>query len=217
MSELGMENDLACTALEGRSPSADSLPKRVADLIIGGSALLFLLPLMVLVAIAVKLTSAGPIFFRQTRTGLGGEPFEILKFRSMYVHDQSGELIQAKRGDTRVTPIGGVLRTTSFDELPQLFNVLLGNMSLVGPRPHALSHDDKFRLIAPDYDKRFKVKPGITGLAQIRGERGEMKTDERVCARSAYDNEYVDSWSVGMDLAILARTVTVVLFDKNAY
>jgi putative colanic acid biosynthesis UDP-glucose lipid carrier transferase len=203
-------------AASGSSP-ARSAAKHTLDVLASLGLLLFLAPLLVLVAIAVRLDSRGPILFRQQRSGLRGEPFAIFKFRSMYVHDADHSVRQAVRGDPRITRTGAFLRKTSIDELPQLLNVLRGDMSLVGPRPHALAHDRRFQQVARNYEVRFQARPGITGLAQVNGSRGEVVNDEQIVQRSDFDNLYVQNWSLRLDVLIMLRTAWVMLGDKNAY
>jgi putative colanic acid biosynthesis UDP-glucose lipid carrier transferase len=157
------------------------------------------------------------VIFRQTRYGANGEPIVVLKFRTMYVNEESGEVRQATRGDPRVTRIGRFLRKTSFDELPQLFNVLKGDMSLVGPRPHAVEHNEIYRKVIARYMVRHKVKPGITGLAQVRGWRGETATMDKMAARVECDLEYINNWSLTLDVTIMLRTLKLVLWDRSAF
>jgi putative colanic acid biosynthesis UDP-glucose lipid carrier transferase len=168
-------------------------------------------------ALVVKLTSQGPVFFRQHRYGRGKRPFVILKLRTMTVSENGDDFRQVVKGDVRITRVGRFLRTTSLDELPQIFNVLRGEMSLVGPRPHAIKHDDDFRKSVPDYDERFRVRPGITGLAQVRGQRGPTETVEAMTKRIESDLEYVAQVSVWKDIKILVQTVWVVLCGRNAF
>lgn len=195
----------------------DGILKRASDIILASLALLVLAVPMLLVALAVKLTSKGPVFFRQRRYGLDGREILVWKFRSMTVCEDGPQVTQAKKNDSRLTPIGGLLRKTSVDELPQLFNVLAGSMSLVGPRPHASAHNEQYRKIIHHYMLRHKVKPGITGLAQVRGWRGETDTVEKMERRVQCDHEYIRTWSIWLDLRIMMQTVLVVLGRKNAY
>ncbi len=195
--------------------------KRAEDLILGGIAILLVSPILALVALAVRLTSPGPILFVQPRVGFNNEVIKVYKFRTMYSDqgDLKG-LETTTKNDPRVTPVGRVLRKLSIDELPQLFNVLLGDMSLVGPRPHAthMKVGDRFYQDAvKGYAGRHRVKPGITGLAQVKGLRGEIRTVERAKRRVELDKEYIDRWSVGLDLWILLLTVRAVFFDSDAY
>ncbi len=200
----------------------DGLLKRSADMIFA-TLMLFLLAIpMAIVAAAVKVTSRGPVFFRQKRYGLDGREIMVWKFRSMRTDQcqpgEAGETIQqTTKEDPRVTPVGRFIRRTSLDELPQLFNVIGGSMSLVGPRPHATAHNEEYRSLINGYMLRHKVKPGITGLAQVMGFRGETDTIDKMEGRVRYDHEYIRTWSFTMDLEILARTVLVVFGQKNAY
>ena len=192
--------------------------KRAMDIVISGFALLLLSPLLILVAAAVKLTSRGPVLFRQRRYGLDGEEIVVYKFRSMRVCEDGAVVTQAKKEDPRVTRVGAFLRKTSIDELPQLFNVLQGKMSLVGPRPHAVAHNELYRKLINGYMIRHKVRPGITGLAQVNGLRGETETLDKMSERVRYDLEYLRHWSPWLDIKILFRTLGVVLHDRrNAY
>jgi putative colanic acid biosynthesis UDP-glucose lipid carrier transferase len=171
---------------------------------------------MVLVAIAIKLTSRGPVLFRQPREGWDGARFEILKFRSMYVHEEEeGTVTQAHAGDTRITPVGRFIRKTSIDELPQLFNVLGGTMSLVGPRPHAIAHNQQYSSQINAYLARHRIKPGITGWAQINGFRGETKTVEDMERRIRLDLDYINRWSLMLDWYILAMTPIALLRHRG--
>ncbi|MDP4023738.1 exopolysaccharide biosynthesis polyprenyl glycosylphosphotransferase [Methylobacterium sp. NEAU 140] len=195
----------------------DRALKRAFDLAVGAALCLCAAPLMILVGIAVRLTSPGPAIFRQTRNGIDGKPFEIYKFRTMTVQEDGACVVQAKRGDPRVTPLGRMLRRTSLDELPQLLNVLKGDMSLIGPRPHACTHDRDFALQIADYAIRQHVKPGMTGWAQVNGFRGETRTADAIVRRVEFDLRYVERWSLWFDLWILLRTLHVVLVPRNAY
>jgi putative colanic acid biosynthesis UDP-glucose lipid carrier transferase len=195
----------------------DAILKRTFDLMLAGVALLLCAPLMAVVAIGVKLTSPGPVLFRQTRYGLHGEEIKVYKFRSMTVCEDNAVLQQATPNDPRVTRLGRFLRRTSLDELPQLFNVIEGNMSLVGPRPHAVAHNEQYRKLICGYMIRHKVRPGITGWAQVNGFRGETNTIEKMRARVRCDIDYLNQWSLWLDIKILARTVLLVLWDDKAY
>lgn len=190
--------------------------KRCFDIVFAALLLLLLAPLFVLVGVVIKLESEGPVFFRQERTGLGGKPFTILKFRSMRLHHDR-HVVQATRSDARVTRVGAVIRALSIDELPQLLNVVRGDMSLVGPRPHALAHDQRWSLMVPDYWERFRARPGLTGLAQVRGNRGEVSSVDDIAARVGDDNAYIDCWSLGLDFKIVLATVPLIFADPNAY
>jgi putative colanic acid biosynthesis UDP-glucose lipid carrier transferase len=174
-------------------------------------------PLMLAIAIGVKLSSPGPVLFKQRRNGLAGDEIAVYKFRSMVTQDDGKHVAQATKADARVTPFGAFLRRTSLDELPQFFNVLQGRMSIVGPRPHAVAHNQLYRELIRAYMVRHKVKPGITGWAQINGLRGETETIEKMKARVEFDLEYLRNWSLGLDLRIIVRTVRVAFFDRNAY
>lgn len=193
------------------------LAKSIEDKILSALILLLISPILAVIAIAVKLDSEGPVFFRQNRTGWNGKSFRIFKFRSMYVHQpDAGVVQQAQKDDPRITRVGRFLRRTSLDELPQLFNVLLGDMSLVGPRPHAIQHDEEYSERIFDYFARHHIKPGITGLAQVRGLRGETKDIDQMIQRIESDIEYINNWSVSLDLSIIFRTVFA-FTGKNAY
>ena len=195
----------------------NGIAKRASDLFLAGTILALLLPLMLIVALSVKHSSPGPILFRQRRYGLDGQEIVVYKFRSMTVCEDGAAVEQVKRADRRVTPVGKLLRRTSLDELPQLLNVLQGNMSLVGPRPHAVAHNEQYRKIIKGYMIRHKVKPGITGWAQVNGLRGETDTVEKMRARVQYDIDYLRNWSLVFDFMILLKTVFVVLRGRNAY
>jgi putative colanic acid biosysnthesis UDP-glucose lipid carrier transferase len=192
------------------------LLKLLEDFCLSVALLIVLTPVMLVIAAAVKLDSPGPVFFRQERLGWGGKRFHIWKFRSMYVHDENGAVTQARKGDPRITKVGAFLRRSSLDELPQIFNVIRGEMSLVGPRPHAVQHDLEYAQHIIHYFARHNIKPGITGLAQVRGHRGETKELEKMMLRVESDIEYINNWSVWLDLSILVRT-TRALTGKNAY
>lgn len=177
-----------------------------------------LLPLLVVIGVAIKCSSPGPVFFRQSRLGLNGKRFDVYKFRSMKPHQENvGQLTQATRDDPRVTPIGRFMRRTSLDELPQFLNVLKGEMSVVGPRPHALVHNDLYKDKLMMYMQRHRVKPGITGWAQINGCRGETDTQEKMARHIALDLHYIRHWSFRMDLKIILWTAFKGWTDTNAY
>jgi putative colanic acid biosynthesis UDP-glucose lipid carrier transferase len=197
--------------------SMNAFNKRVTDLALASLILLLLLPLLLLIAIAVKLSSPGPIIFKQRRYGLNGDEIVVYKFRSMQVCEDDGDIQQATKLDPRLTSIGGFLRKTSLDELPQFINVLQGRMSIVGPRPHAVAHNEMYRKLIPGYMLRHKVKPGITGWAQVNGLRGETETLEKMAARVQYDLNYMRKWSLSFDLMIIAKTVWLVFKDAKAY
>jgi len=191
--------------------------KSVLDWVVALLLGLILLPLVALIALLIKLSSPGPVLFRQQRHGLGGEPIRIYKFRTMKQHqEQPGQVTQATAGDSRVTWIGKLLRHTSLDELPQLINVLRGEMSLVGPRPHAIEHNELFKSRIPRYMLRHKVKPGMTGWAQVNGFRGITDTPEKMALRIEHDLWYIQNWSLWLDLKILLMT-PLVMIHKNAY
>ncbi len=195
----------------------DGWIKRGFDLAVASICLMAAMPIMLICAILVKLSSAGPVFFRQKRYGLDGKEILVWKFRSMRACENGPVVTQATKEDPRITPIGRILRKTSLDELPQLFNVLEGTMSLVGPRPHASAHNERYRKLIRGYMLRHKVKPGITGLAQVEGFRGETETLDKMQKRVDCDHRYIREWSVWLDLKILLRTVFVVLRQENAY
>lgn len=195
----------------------DGWLKRIFDLALAFVGLIAISPVMMVCALLVKLSSPGPIFFRQRRYGLDGKEIWVWKFRSMRTCDNGPVVVQASKEDSRVTPIGRILRRTSLDELPQLFNVLEGTMSLVGPRPHATAHNERYRKLIRGYMLRHKVKPGITGLAQVEGCRGETETLDKMQKRVEYDHRYIREWSVWLDLKILLRTLQVVFRQENAY
>ena len=187
------------------------------DLAVGAPALALLLPLMLVVALLIRLDSAGPIIFRQKRLGLCGKPFAILKFRTMHVVEDGDLVVQVARSDARITRFGAVLRAASLDELPQLINVLKGDMSLVGPRPHAIVHDAFYARMIPEYALRQRVKPGITGWAQINGLRGGTPTLDLMQRRIDMDLWYADRASIALDLLILLRTPLELLRRRDAY
>ncbi|MFV3327957.1 undecaprenyl-phosphate glucose phosphotransferase [Pseudomonas sp. NY15372] len=206
--------DLSCSPMDG----PPRLLKRLEDLVLGVVISLLIAPVCLLIAIAIKLTSAGPVLFKQYRTGINGKSFKVYKFRSMVVHRESaGSVTQATKNDTRITRVGAFLRRTSLDELPQFFNVLQGRMSIVGPRPHALSHNEYYKDLVESYMQRHKVKPGITGWAQVSGYRGETDTLEKMQKRVEYDLWYIDNWSLWLDLKIIFMTIFKGFINKNAY
>lgn len=217
---LGAFSQLSMFEVERRPISGwSSLLKLVEDYTLASIALLALSPLLVLVAIAIKIDDPkGPVFFMQKRLGFNNQEFEIFKFRSMYQRDAPEEIVQqARKGDKRVTRVGRIIRATSIDELPQLLNVLNGTMSLVGPRPHALSHNEEYGRRIRGYFARHKVKPGITGWAQVNGLRGETEELQQMEERIKLDVYYTDNWSLLFDIRILILTVLVVFFQKSAY
>ncbi len=207
----------AVSVFENPLFGVDGVVKRVADLLIATAGLIAVAMPMVLIAIAVKLSSSGPVFFRQKRYGLDGREILVWKFRSMRTCDNGPVVKQATKGDPRITRVGAILRKTSLDELPQLFNVIEGTMSLVGPRPHASAHNEQYRSLIPGYMLRHKVKPGITGLAQVNGCRGETETIDKMERRIQWDHTYIRNWSVWLDLKILLKTLTVVWKQDEAY
>jgi putative colanic acid biosysnthesis UDP-glucose lipid carrier transferase len=191
--------------------------KRAADLLITGLVLLAIWPLMAAIAVGIKLSSPGPVLFRQRRYGLDGKEIVVYKFRSMMVCEDGGHVRQARQNDPRVTAFGAFLRRTSLDELPQFINVLTGSMSIVGPRPHAVAHNEQYRGLINGYMVRHKVRPGITGWAQINGFRGETEAVEMMKRRIEYDLDYLKHWSLSFDLWIILRTVLVMVKDEKAY
>lgn len=191
--------------------------KRLSDIVISMILLVLLAPIMIGLAIGVKMSSPGPIVFKQRRYGLDGREILVYKFRSMRTTDNGPVVKQATKGDPRITPFGAFIRKTSLDELPQFINVLQGRMSIVGPRPHAVAHNETYRKIVKGYMVRHKVKPGITGWAQVSGYRGETDTIDKMEKRIEYDLEYLRNWSLSFDLWIIFKTVAVVFKDKNAY
>jgi putative colanic acid biosynthesis UDP-glucose lipid carrier transferase len=194
------------------------LPKLVFDRVFAACVLLGLAPLLLVLAVMVKLSSPGPVFFRQKRKGIDGYEFEIYKFRSMRVHAEThGKLTQAKKGDKRVTRVGAFLRRTSLDELPQFINVFKGEMSVVGPRPHALEHDDIYKDLVKGYMYRYRIKPGITGWAQVNGFRGETDRIEKMMGRVKLDLYYMQHWTFGLDMKIVAMTLWKGFAGANAY
>ena len=195
----------------------NELVKRISDIVLSSIILVLISPILAALAIGVKVSSPGPVIFRQRRTGLDGEDITVYKFRSMTTQDNGAVVKQATKNDARITPFGAFIRRTSLDELPQFFNVLQGRMSIVGPRPHAVAHNEEYRRIVKAYMVRHKVKPGITGWAQVNGQRGETDTVEKMQARVEFDLEYLRNWSLGLDLQIIASTIRLVFFDRNAY
>jgi undecaprenyl-phosphate glucose phosphotransferase len=203
--------------LAHRARAINSSPtKRSLDISISALVILFLLPALIAIAAAIKVSSPGPVFFRQQRYGTNRRVFWIIKFRTMRVMEAQGAFQQAARNDVRVTPIGAWLRRSSMDELPQLLNVLAGDMSLVGPRPHALAMDDYYGQVIPDHEVRHLVRPGLTGLAQINGYRGPTDQLDAIAGRVDHDIAYIRDWSVMQDVRILLRTPGV-LFGGNAF
>jgi len=191
--------------------------KRLSDIALSSTMLMLASPAMLVIAVAIKFTTGDEVLFRQRRYGLDGEEIVVYKFRTMTVSDDGDHVAQASRDDPRVTPLGRILRRTSLDELPQLINVLQGRMSVVGPRPHAVAHNEEYRKLIKGYMVRHKVAPGITGLAQVNGCRGETANVEDMERRIYYDLRYLREWSLMLDLKILAQTVTSLLGDRKAY
>jgi putative colanic acid biosynthesis UDP-glucose lipid carrier transferase len=206
--------DLSTSPLDG----FNAIVKRLEDIILGTIIFIIALPVMIVVAIAIKLTSQGPILFKQKRHGIDGKPIKVYKFRSMYVHNEDDKTVtQAKKNDSRITPLGAFLRRTSLDELPQFYNVLQGRMSIVGPRPHAIEHNKYYSELVESYMVRHKVKPGITGWAQANGYRGETDTIDKMQKRVEHDLYYIDNWTLWFDIKIIIITIISVLTQKNAY
>jgi putative colanic acid biosynthesis UDP-glucose lipid carrier transferase len=191
--------------------------KRIFDQIVALIAVVVLAPILLLIAMFIRFDSPGPILFRQHRYGVDGKEIEVWKFRSMSVQENRGPVTQATRNDIRVTRVGAFLRKHSLDELPQFFNVLQGNMSIVGPRPHAVSHNEEYRAKIDGYMLRHKIKPGITGWAQVNGWRGETDTLEKMEGRVRYDLEYIRNWSAWLDIKIILLTVIHVFSGDDAY
>lgn len=210
----------AVKAIELQPARRDGLEravKRALDVAAAALALLCLWPAFIIIAAAIKLDSRGPVIFAQNRVGFNGRTFRIFKFRSMSTMDDGPVVQQARRHDPRVTAVGRWIRSTSLDELPQLFNVLRGDMSLVGPRPHVLAHDRHYNELIFDYPMRHHMKPGITGLAQVSGCRGETETPDLMARRVEHDLSYIENWSLWLDLKILARTIAVLAHTSKVY
>jgi putative colanic acid biosysnthesis UDP-glucose lipid carrier transferase len=195
----------------------DGSIKRLSDILVSIFAIVILSPIFLLTAIAIKLSSKGPIIFKQRRYGLDGKDIEVWKFRSMKVLENGANVIQAKRDDDRVTAVGRFIRKTSIDELPQFFNVLQGRMSVVGPRPHAVAHNEMYRTLVKGYMVRHKVRPGITGLAQVSGARGETTEVSDMEKRIEFDLQYLRDWSLHLDFRIMVRTLKVFFYDPKAF
>ncbi|WP_193162909.1 undecaprenyl-phosphate glucose phosphotransferase [Microbulbifer hainanensis] len=213
--QVGESNLLSVydTPIEG----LNSWLKRLEDLILSTVILLLLTPLMLFIAVGIRLSSPGPIIFRQRRYGLDGRQIEVWKFRSMTCQDNGNVVVQARRNDPRITPFGAFLRRTSLDELPQFLNVLQGSMSIVGPRPHAVAHNEQYRSLVSGYMLRHKVKPGITGWAQVNGWRGETDTLDKMNQRVKHDLHYIRNWSIFLDIRIVLLTIIKGFTGKNAY
>ena len=197
--------------------AGNALLKRLEDVVVSSLIIALISPLLLAIAIAIKATSKGPIIFKQRRYGINGEEITVMKFRTMTVCDNGKVIKQATKNDARITKIGRFLRRTSLDELPQFFNVIAGNMSIVGPRPHACAHNEQYRKLIPKYMLRHLVKPGITGWAQIHGWRGETDTLEKMEKRVEFDLHYIDNWSVWLDIKIIILTFIKGFINKNAY
>jgi putative colanic acid biosynthesis UDP-glucose lipid carrier transferase len=195
----------------------EQVVKTVGDIVVSLAALALLSPLMLTVAIAIKLDTEGPVFFRQTRHGFNGRPFNCYKFRSMRVLENGEVVRQAEKRDARVTRVGYWIRRYSIDELPQLLNVFYGDMSIVGPRPHASPHDRHFMSALEKYAFRHHVRSGMTGWAQVNGSRGETETLEKMQKRVELDLWYINNWSIWLDFSIMVRTIFVVFSARNAY
>ena len=208
---------LVVVAADEPARVAFSWRKRAFDILAASFALLVFLPLLAVIGVAIWMESEGPVLFRQQRTGLHGKPFRIYKFRTMRVTEDGAEIRQATRNDSRITPLGGLLRKLSLDELPQLLNVLKGEMSIVGPRPHAIAHDLVWANRVPGYNGRFRAKPGLTGAAQVNGYRGEVANDEGLFARIDADNAYIDDWRFHSDVGLVLRTVPLLFGDAKAF
>lgn len=216
MRRLGSLNaiDLSYSPLDG----INSAIKRVEDVVLASIIGVLIIPACLLIAIAVKLTSKGPVLFKQIRQGMNGEMIKVYKFRSMEVHDErDGQLTQASKDDPRISALGRFLRRTSLDELPQFYNVIQGRMSIVGPRPHALVHNEYYKDLVESYMWRHKVRPGITGWAQINGYRGETDTLDKMQNRVAHDLWYIDNWSLWLDFKIILCTIYKGFIHPNAY
>ncbi len=197
--------------------STARLLKRIEDIVLSLIIVLLISPVLVVISILIKTTSPGPVIFKQKRYGINGQQINIYKFRSMTCLDNGSVVKQATKNDTRITPIGGFLRRTSLDELPQFINVLQGKMSIVGPRPHAIAHNEEYRQLVPKYMQRHLVKPGITGWAQVNGWRGETDTLEKMEKRVEYDLHYINDWSLWLDIKIIILTIFKGFINKNAY
>ena len=218
-SSAPLEGAQVCAPAVPPSPPAPAVSpaKRALDLTCALGALLFFAPLLLVIAGLIRLDSKGPALFRQKRGGLNNEAFVIFKFRTMRVQEDGGDIKHCARGDARVTRLGAFLRRTSLDELPQLLNVVRGDMSLVGPRPHALAHDELYGALLPEYVERTVAKPGLTGLAQISGHRGDISDLDAMRKRVGCDLEYIRTWSFAQDVKLILATASRVLFDRAAY
>ena len=207
----------AVSVFESPLYGVDGVSKRLADVVLATTALTVAAIPMTLIAAAIKLTSTGPVFFRQKRYGMDGREILVWKFRSMTTTDNGPEVKQATKGDARITPLGAILRKTSLDELPQLLNVIEGTMSLVGPRPHASAHNEQYRGQIRGYMLRHKIRPGITGLAQVEGCRGETDTLDKMQRRVDFDHRYIRDWSLWLDIKIMLKTLIVAWRQPEAY
>lgn len=206
--------DLSVSPMSGSA----RVVKRAEDLILSVLIVTLCLPLFLVIALAVRLSSKGPVLFKQYRTGLNGERFKVYKFRSMYLHQEpGGGVTQASRGDTRFTRVGAFLRRTSLDELPQFYNVLQGRMSIVGPRPHALVHNDHYKELVESYMQRHMVKPGITGWAQVKGYRGQTDTLEKMQGRVEHDLWYIENWTLWLDLRVIFKTLLIGFKGRDVF
>ncbi|MGL5700721.1 MAG: undecaprenyl-phosphate glucose phosphotransferase [Kluyvera sp.] len=210
-------NMQAVSILSSPFDDGGAIIKRAEDLILGTLITLLISPLMLFIAIGIKLTSRGPVIFKQDRYGLSGQKITVYKFRSMRVMENADVVVQATKQDPRVTRFGSFLRRKSLDELPQFINVIQGRMSIVGPRPHAVAHNEEYRQIVNNYMIRHKVKPGITGLAQVNGYRGEVDTLDKMEKRIQYDIDYIQNWSLWLDIKIILKTMTKGFSGENAY
>lgn len=207
----------AVSVFESPLYGVDGIAKRVFDVVAATVGLIVLLPVFVVCGVLVKLSSEGPVFFRQLRYGLDGKKIRVWKFRTMKTCENGPAIQQAQKSDPRITRVGAILRRTSLDELPQLFNVIEGSMSLVGPRPHATAHNEHYRKLIKGYMLRHKVRPGITGLAQVKGFRGETETLDKMQRRIEFDHQYIQQWSLWLDIKIILGTFLVVFKQENAY
>jgi Undecaprenyl-phosphate glucose phosphotransferase len=214
---FSIKNSLAIEIQRAPLSGVEQFLKRALDIVGAGVGLLLLAPFLLIAALAIKLESSGPALFRQQRGGFNAKSFMIYKFRTMTVMEDGDGVTQVTRHDPRVTKIGAILRATSIDELPQLFNVLIGDMSLVGPRPHAVAHDSHYSQLLSDYAFRHHVKPGITGWAQIHGCRGGTAKVEQMKKRLDFDLSYINNWNLGLDIVIMLRTVMELVRPRNAY
>jgi putative colanic acid biosynthesis UDP-glucose lipid carrier transferase len=215
---LGSVGDIPVVAVcETPFTGFDGVIKRTSDIVLSSLTLILLLPLLLALALGVRLSSPGPIIFKQRRYGLDGKEILVYKFRSMTTCDDGNIVRQATKDDQRITRFGAFIRKTSLDELPQFLNVLQGRMSIVGPRPHAVAHNETYRKLIKGYMVRHKVRPGITGWAQVNGCRGETETVDKMEKRIEYDLEYLRNWSLSLDFWIITKTALVILKDRNAY